>query len=145
MSEITLLLGSNDFTQLTGPIFQSYLPKATNIYELDLSDNDFGDDGTSLVLSGLQQNSSIKRFVFEKNFKVRSKLRRKATMVIFYSASSSLGVNRSNQVFLYFVRRILLQLSIRRNVTSSISPSPTVASREIFLISSIPLARMRRC
>jgi len=102
LTEITLLLGSNDFTQLTGPIFQSYLPKATNIYELDLSDNDFGDDGTSLVLSGLQQNSSIKRFVLEKNFKVRSKLRRKATMVTFYFASSSLCVNRSNDVFSVF-------------------------------------------
>jgi len=82
LSDVILHLASNDFTSTTGTIFQACLPKAKNLIHLDLSDNDFGDDGMLVLASGLIQ-SCIKKLILDKNFKVKSKLRHKAINVHF--------------------------------------------------------------
>eukprot|EP00999_Lentomonas_sp_LEN2_P002621 NODE_4_length_4679_cov_47.469025_g2_i0.p1 GENE.NODE_4_length_4679_cov_47.469025_g2_i0~~NODE_4_length_4679_cov_47.469025_g2_i0.p1 ORF type:complete len:1498 (-),score=347.16 NODE_4_length_4679_cov_47.469025_g2_i0:25-4518(-) len=88
LKDIWLELRDNEFSNLAASLFQSYLPKAKTITTLDLSDNDFGDDGLALLATGLNSNSSIKTLIMDKCFKTRSKLRRRAIQEMVSMISS---------------------------------------------------------
>ena len=85
ITELSIKLASNDFVVTAGNVFETYLPKMNNVISLDISDNDFGDDGLASIFIGVQRNSSIKSLVMEKCFKTKTKLRRRAIQVIHFS------------------------------------------------------------
>lgn len=53
----------------------SVADKLTNIASLDLSENEFGDEGVAIITEGLCYNSALKHLSLDKNFKSKTKAR----------------------------------------------------------------------
>lgn len=66
---ITLDISNNAFGLTGAKIISKIAYKLNNIYTLDLSDTDIGDDGMAELLHGFKNNYNIKRLYLNRNFK----------------------------------------------------------------------------
>eukprot|EP01133_Synstelium_polycarpum_P015678 gene15678-18632_t len=70
LQEITLDIRNNDLSIAGARMLASLADKISNIHTLDVSENDFGDEGVSVICEGFCQNNSVRKLVLNGNFKV---------------------------------------------------------------------------
>ncbi|EGG21298.1 leucine-rich repeat-containing protein [Cavenderia fasciculata] len=70
LQDINFDTKNNDLGIAGARMLASLADKIPNISVLDVSENDFGDEGVSVICEGFCQNNSVKRLVLNGNFKV---------------------------------------------------------------------------
>mmetsp|Transcript_22643 Transcript_22643/g.89577 ORF Transcript_22643/g.89577 Transcript_22643/m.89577 type:complete len:1056 (-) Transcript_22643:76-3243(-) len=68
LNEFTLNIAENKFGVAGARALAEVVPTAKNIVDLDLSDNDFGDDGVVALCEGLGKHTDLKTLRFSRNF-----------------------------------------------------------------------------
>ncbi|EGC33420.1 hypothetical protein DICPUDRAFT_98559 [Dictyostelium purpureum] len=80
LQEVNLDIRNNDLGIAGARMLASLSDKLSNIVYLDCSENDFGDEGVSVICEGFVTNNSIKKLVLNGNFKT-SKTKSRAAAI----------------------------------------------------------------
>ncbi|KAN0050285.1 hypothetical protein ACTA71_003402 [Dictyostelium dimigraforme] len=69
LQDVTLDIKNNDLGIAGARMLASLADKLSNVIYLDVSENDFGDEGVSVICDGFVGNSTIKKLILNGNFK----------------------------------------------------------------------------
>ena len=73
LKDAVIYMAENKLGIAGARVLASLADKINNVVYLDLSDNDFGDEGLGIVTEGLRYNNSLKHLSLDKNYKGKTK------------------------------------------------------------------------
>ncbi len=80
-------------TGVTADFFQDLIPSVPGLQYLDVSDNNFGDQGIISICEQLKGNKSIKSLNLDRNFDKPSKMRQKAVLSLSQLVASDTAID----------------------------------------------------
>ncbi|KAF2075298.1 hypothetical protein CYY_003375 [Polysphondylium violaceum] len=80
LQDVNLDLKNNDLSIAGARMLSSVADKLNNVTILDLSENDFGDEGVSVICEGFTSNTCVKRLLLNGNFKTSKTKSRSASI-----------------------------------------------------------------